>query len=171
MAVTLILGGARSGKSQRAESLAGQRSAAPVYVATAPLLLDDQEWQARLAHHRARRGKQWRLIEEELDLAAVLAKEAASADAVVVVDCITLWLSNMMFAQHDVTAEAEKLCTLLPSLAGDVILVSNEVGMGVVPEQALGRAFRDAQGRINQQLAASAHRVEWMMAGLSLSLK
>lgn len=170
MPSTLILGGARSGKSRRAQTLALRKSDAPIYVATAPLFADDEEWQQRIHCHRAERGAAWRLIEEQLDLLAVLKQEAV-AGSVVLVDCLTLWLFNLSNAGRDIDAEVGRLAALLPTLAGEVLLVANELGMGLVPEQALGRAFRDAQGRLNQQIAAAADRVEFVVAGLPLMIK
>lgn len=170
MSVTLILGGARSGKSRRAEAIALSMSEQPIYVATAPMIEGDTEWQVRIEHHRTERGAHWKVIEEELNLGAVLEKHAVAGNTVLV-DCMTLWLSNLFFAGRDVGSERNALCTLLPKLAGQVILVANEIGMGVVPESSEGRAFRDAQGRLNQQLAALAARVEFVAAGLPICLK
>jgi len=170
MSVTLILGGARSGKSRRAESIALSLCENPIYIATAPIIAGDPEWQARIDHHRSSRSDCWQLIEEELELASALQKHA-STNRAVLVDCLTLWLSNLMFAGEDVEAETEALGACLPTLAGEVILVANEVGMGLVPENSQGRAFRDAQGRLNQAVAAVANRVEFVAAGLPLKLK
>ena len=168
MSVTLILGGARSGKSSRAEALAVEWSDAPVYLATSRAMEEDAEWQARIARHRADRGAHWRLVEEPLDVVAELEKLDGET---VLVDCLTLWLANLMQAGRDVAAETEALCAALARFSGDVLLVSNEVGMGLVPETDLGRAFRDAQGRLNQAVAAVAGRVEFVAAGLPLLLK
>jgi len=170
MPVTLILGGARSGKSRRAESMALSLCEHPVYVATAPMIEDDHEWSARIEHHRQQRGETWQLVEEELELIRVL-QEYASEGRAVLVDCLTLWLSNLIFAGRNIEQETSALCTLLTTLSGNIILVANEVGMGLVPETAEGRAFRDAQGRLNQQLAAVADHVEFVAAGLPLCLK
>ncbi len=170
MPVTLILGGARSGKSRRAECLARDSGLSPVYLATAPRLPDDDEWRQRLLHHRARRGDDWRTVEEETALVETL-PDIVSPDCIVVVDCLTLWLSNLMHAGIEPVRETDKLCALLPELDGGIMLVSNEVGMGLVPETPLGRAFRDAQGRLNQRVAAVADRVEFVAAGLPLLLK
>jgi len=170
MSVHLILGGARSGKSRHAESLALSLCDHPVYIATAPVIKGDSEWLARIEHHRNNRRNCWQLIEEELALTTVLQKHARR-DQTVLVDCLTLWLSNLMFAAKGVDAEIEALCECLSALGGDVILVSNEVGMGLVPESSEGRAFRDAQGRLNQAVAAVADRVEFIAAGLPICLK
>jgi len=170
MPITLILGGARSGKSRHAEELAISLSDHPIYVATAPLIDNDHEWLVRIERHREERGKHWQVIEEELALTSVL-KAQDDPQSVVLIDCLTLWLSNLIFAGREVEGEVELLCELLPMLAGEVILVANEVGMGLVPESPEGRAFRDAQGRLNQRLAATADRVEFIAAGLPICLK
>jgi len=170
MPVRLILGGARSGKSRYGESLALSLCEQPVYIATAPVIEGDAEWQARIEHHRNKRSDRWQLVEEELALAGVLQKYGGR-ERVVLVDCLTLWLSNLMFAGKHIDSEIAALCECLPQMAGHVILVSNEVGMGLVPETAEGRVFRDAQGRLNQAVAAVADRVEFITAGLPLRLK
>jgi len=170
MSVTLILGGARSGKSSRAEAIAKSLHEKPVYVATAPLIDHDREWLARIERHRSQRGDMWQLVEEELALANVLQKHAV-AGQVVLVDCMTLWLSNLLYAERDIDLAVDQLSELLPQLSGDLIMVANEVGMGLVPESAEGRLFRDAQGRLNQRLAAMADQVEFVAAGLPLCLK
>jgi len=170
MSVSLILGGARSGKSHHAETIALSLCEHPFYIATAPMIEGDPEWLARIEHHRNHRSDCWQLIEEELALTTVL-KKYGGCGQVVLVDCLTLWLSNLMFAGKDVDAEIAVLCTCLPTLAGEVILVSNEVGMGLVPESSEGRTFRDAQGRLNQAVAAVADQVEFVAAGLPICLK
>ncbi|MBN4073228.1 bifunctional adenosylcobinamide kinase/adenosylcobinamide-phosphate guanylyltransferase [Mariprofundus ferrooxydans] len=170
MPVTLILGGARSGKSRRAEALALSLCEHPVYIATAPLIEGDHEWLARIERHRNDRDDHWRLLEEELELTRVLQKHAIKGQTVLV-DCLTLWLSNLMLADKNIDIETAILCKLLPTLPGHVILVSNEVGMGLVPETSEGRVFRDAQGRLNQQVAALADRVEFVVAGLPVCVK
>jgi len=170
MSVVLILGGARSGKSRRAEALALSLGDAPVYIATAPRIEGDDEWDARIQHHRADRDACWQVIEEELALVEALQSHAV-AGRVVLVDCLTLWLANLQFADNNIEQATEQLCTLLPLLVGEVVLVSNEVGMGLVPESPEGRAFRDAQGRLNQAVAAVADRVEFVAAGLPICLK
>jgi adenosylcobinamide kinase/adenosylcobinamide-phosphate guanylyltransferase len=161
--VSLILGGARSGKSARALALAIGRPR--TFVATAEPL--DAEMAERIARHRSERGPDWRLIETPLDLAPTV---AAHREGALVVDCLTLWLSNLMHAGRDVAAETEALLDALGG-SGRVILVSNEVGLSIAPENALARAFRDEQGRLNQRLAAVADHVELIAAGLPLALK
>ena len=211
MKVSLILGGARSGKSARALALAGRGT----FVATAEAL--DDEMADRIARHQAERGAEWRLVEAPLDLAPVI---AAHREGSMVVDCLTLWLSNLMHAGRDVAAETEALVNALraahPEPSGHIIedvrpasvrggrdpaapeverfgetpspvvyppgnpvaghaprivLVSNEVGLSIAPENALARRFRDEQGRLNQRVAAVADHVEFIAAGLPLVLK
>jgi len=168
--LTLVLGGARSGKSRYAESLFAALPPAwepPwVYVATAEP--GDEEMAARINAHRARRGPCWRTLEAPRDLqAALVACEKAPA----LVDCLTLWLSNLMLADADIDAEIERLEAVLASATAPVVLVANEVGSGIVPESPLGRKFRDLQGVLNQRIAARADRVVLMVAGLPLAVK
>ena len=167
-AVTLVLGGARSGKSRHAECLAEARPGDCVYLATAEPL--DGEMAARIQEHQARRGARWRTVEEPLALSGAL-REAAASDRVVLVDCLTLWLSNLLGAGRDPALETERLTTALTGLAGPVVLVSNEVGQGVVPDNALARAFIDHAGRLHQAVAAAASSVIFMVAGLPLQVK
>jgi adenosylcobinamide kinase / adenosylcobinamide-phosphate guanylyltransferase len=166
--LTLVLGGARSGKSRHAERLVLGSGLAPVYVATAEAL--DDEMAARIAAHRARRDALWRTIEEPLDLAGVLLRECAPERAVLV-DCLTLWLTNLMVREREVEAAIEALLTTLKSLRGPLVLVSNEVGQGVVPADAMARAFVDHAGRLHQRIAEQADFVVLMAAGLPLHLK
>lgn len=167
--VTLVLGGARSGKSSHAEALVRATGLQRVYVATAGA--HDAEMQARIAAHRAMRaGDGWRTIEEQIHVAAVIAREAGP-DRAVLVDCLTLWLSNLMLAGRDIAEAQTGLIAALAAAGGPVVLVANEVGLGLVPETPLGRAFRDAQGRLNQAVAAGAERVIFVAAGLPLVLK
>ncbi len=165
--LTLVLGGARSGKSRYAESVIAALPPPWVYVATAAA--GDAEMAVRIARHRSRRGKGWQTIEAPCDLAGAL---TGIADAnPVLVDCLTLWLSNRMLADADVEAETAHLETALARRRAPVVLVSNEVGAGIVPDNALARRFRDLQGRLNQRLAAHADRVVLMVAGLPLVVK
>lgn len=167
---TLILGGARSGKSAFAERLAEVGGKAVTYVATARA--GDAEMCARIAHHRARRPSHWRLSEEPLALADVLRREA-DAGRLLLVDCLTLWLSNLL-ADADperFARERQALLDVLPQLPGDVVLVSNEVGMGIVPLGELSRRFVDEAGRLHQALARQCERVLFVAAGLPLVLK
>jgi adenosylcobinamide kinase / adenosylcobinamide-phosphate guanylyltransferase len=165
--LTLVLGGARSGKSRYAESLIAALPPPRIYVATAEA--GDAEMAERIALHRTRRGGDWQTIEAPHDLPAVLA--TAATDAPVLVDCVTLWLSNRMLAGADMDIEAARLETALNGRHSGVVLVSNEVGFGIVPDNALARRFRDLQGRLNQQLAARADRVVLVVAGLPVMVK
>lgn len=166
---TLVLGGARSGKSAFAERLAAKSGLERLYLATATPF--DAEMAARIARHRVdRAGEGWQTLEEPFDIATVIHREAAST-RVMLVDCLTLWLNNLMFAGRDVAAAQAALLEALRQARGPVILVSNEVGLGLVPETALGRDFRDAQGRLNQAVAAQVTEVVFVAAGLPLKLK
>ena len=171
--VTLVLGGARSGKSTHAEklvtgSLFGATPRPAVYIATAEP--GDVEMATRIMAHRARRGAGWTTVEEPLNLADAL-EAAASHGQPVLVDCLTLWLSNLMHAGSDLDEAADGLVMVLDGYRSPVVFVSNEVGLGLVPETPLGRAFRDAQGRLNMRIAARADRVILMVAGLPLTFK
>ncbi len=166
--VSLILGGARSGKSARALALALAGEPPHVFIATAEAL--DGEMQERIRLHQAVRGESWGLVEEPLELAGAVRTNAAEGTTLVV-DCLTLWLSNLMHHERDVAVETEELLAALAAAPGRVVLVSNEVGMGLVPVTALGRDFRDAQGRLNQRIAGAADHVEFVAAGLPLLLK
>ena len=165
---TLVLGGARSGKSAFAERLVGDSGLARVYLATATA--GDDEMRSRITHHRERRGDGWITVEVPLALVDALTREASRGRAVLV-DCLTLWLSNLMFAERDPEVEARRLARFLDVAKHPVILVSNEVGLGLVPETPLGRSFRDAQGRLNQIVAATVPNVVFIAAGLPLWLK
>ena len=165
-ATTLVLGGARSGKSAYAEALFGDSPA--LYLATGQAL--DGEMAERIDHHRRRRGPGWSTLEEPLELAETL-DNVMRPDRPVLVDCLTMWLSNLMQANRDVERSLDRLCEVLANPAGPVVLVSNEVGMGLVPETRLGRNFRDHQGRVNQRVAAISRRVVFVAAGLPLVLK
>lgn len=167
---SLILGGARSGKSALAERLAMASGSEVIYIATAQA--NDGEMAARIAHHRASRPADWRSVEEPLALAATL-RQHARADRCLLVDCLTLWLSNLL--GHDdqgrFAQERDALLEVLPALAGQVLLVSNEVGLGIVPMGALTRRFVDEAGRLHQALAERCERVLFVAAGLPLVLK
>lgn len=163
--VTFILGGARSGKSARAVALAAPPR---IFVATGEAL--DDEMSARIAAHKAERGCDWGLIEEPLDLAAVLMSQS-SPETVLVIDCLTLWLSNLMHHDWDVGAQTDRLIDALRRVDGHAILVSNEIGLGLAPMESLSRRFRDAQGRLNQTVAAVADRVEFVVAGCPMVVK
>jgi adenosylcobinamide kinase/adenosylcobinamide-phosphate guanylyltransferase len=165
-ALTLVVGGARSGKSRFAEGLVTATARPRRYIATAEAW--DDEMRARIAQHRADRGA-WTTVEAPLDLAAALA--AADPGEAVLIDCATLWLTNHLLADHDLEAEGQSLLDALAACAAPVVIVSNETGWGIVPDNALARRFRDAQGRLNQRLAAQADLVVTVIAGLPLVLK
>jgi adenosylcobinamide kinase/adenosylcobinamide-phosphate guanylyltransferase len=165
--LTLVLGGARSGKSRHAEALIATRGPG-LYLATAEA--GDAEMTARIAEHRARRGAGWTTIEAPRDLVPALL-EHARADRPILVDCLTLWLSNLMLAGRDADAATAALVDALPRLAGPVVFVSNEVGLGIVPDNALARRFRDCAGRLNQAVAVACQCVVLVTAGLPLVLK
>jgi adenosylcobinamide kinase/adenosylcobinamide-phosphate guanylyltransferase len=178
----LIIGGARSGKSLLAEQRAVESGLRVVYVATAQAL--DGEMSQRIAHHQARRPAQWGLVEAPLELAAALRQNAAP-DVCLIVDCLTLWLSNLLFAGEaakqveagtpvecpKLRGEMQALIDTLPQLPGRIIIVSNEVGWGLIPMAAVSRLFTDEQGRLNQRVAAVSERVTLVAAGLPLVLK
>lgn len=174
MTVHLILGGARSGKSAYAEQLATQSKLAITYVATAQVY--DEEFAKRIAHHQARRPADWQLIEAPFNLASVL-ETLTKENTFFIVDCLTLWLAQCICPDCElpetVSWENERaaLIKALPNLKGDVILVSNEVGMGIVPLGEINRQFQDEQGRLNQAIAAIADKVSFIAAGLPLQLK
>lgn len=165
--LSLVLGGAASGKSAFAERLVLQGGGTPLYLATAQVW--DDEMAQKVATHRAARGDGWITVEEPLDVAGQLAK--LRADEPVLIDCATLWLTNVILGDHDPDAMSDDLITAVRVCPAPVTIVSNEVGQGIVPDNALSRRFRNAQGRLNQQLAAEADLVVAVMAGLPLVLK
>lgn len=166
--IDFVLGGARSGKTSMALARAEASDLSPVMVATAQAF--DEEMVARIAAHRAERGARWGLVEEPLDLAEALTREAR-AGRILMVDCLTLWLSNTLLAERDVDAAIAALVTALSGLCGPAILVSNEVGLGIVPDNALARRFRDLQGRLNREVARLADRVTLVVAGIEVTVK
>lgn len=166
-AVTLVLGGARSGKSRFGEALVAGHPGRHVYLATAEA--GDAEMAERIRRHRERRGSDWVTVEEPLDLPRAL--EAAARSGAVLVDCLTLWLTNLLQQSHDVGGATRELLAKLPSLDGPVVFISNEVGLGIVPDNALARAFRDHAGFLHQAVAAAADRVYFVAAGLPMLLK
>ena len=167
MTIILITGGARSGKSLRAESRALSFAGRPVYIATAEAF--DAEMRERIARHQARRGNDW--IEHQAPLALVEALDATDGGGARLVDCLTLWLSNLMHADRDCAQEAAQLADALVRQSSPVVLVTNEVGLGIVPDNALARAFRDAAGLLNQTIARVADEAEFVVAGLPMKLK
>jgi len=168
--ITFVLGGARSGKSLYAETLIGNMEN-PVYLATAEARHSDDrdgEMAQRITEHQKRRGPQWQTVEEPLNLAGALSAQTGSP---VLVDCLTLWLSNVIAAESDPGAETADLVRALEQAAGPIVVVANEVGLGIVPDNALARAFRDHAGRLNQAVAGVADRVVFVAAGLPMTLK
>jgi len=171
--LTLVLGGTRSGKSMHAEALvaahieASRQYRRATYIATAEA--GDGEMAQRIAEHRARRGDQWHTVEALLALGDAVMDTTERGP--VLIDCLTLWLSNVMHAGLDIDAETARLRDAFEHARSPVVCVSNEVGLGIVPETKLGREFRDAAGRLNQQIAAQADRVDFVAAGLSITLK
>ena len=163
----LITGGARSGKSTLAERMTLGLGTPAIYIATAEAL--DDEMADRIARHRARRGPEWQTIAAPLDLVGAL--HASDGQAPRLVDCLTLWLSNLMFAERDWALEAEALALCIARQTSPVIFVTNEVGAGIVPENALARAFRDAAGLTNQRIAAACDEVWFSIAGQPLKVK
>ena len=161
----LVLGGARSGKSRFAEALLGRVAAPWTYIATAQAF--DDEMRARIAEHRRRRDARWHAVEAPLDLTGAI----RAASGPVLVDCLTLWLSNLLLGGHDVDRAGDALEAALAGRAQPTVLVSNEVGLGVVPDNALARRFRDHAGRLHQRIAAQADLVVFMVAGLPIHVK
>ena len=181
MASTLVLGGARSGKSAYAERLAGASGKEVIYVATAQA--GDGEMAARIARHRKQRNQTWMVVEEPLALGSTIEKWSGP-ERLILVDCLTVWLSNLLFSQTQVYPEVGEIIPpacfqeerthflqALEQARGDVVLVSNEVGMGVIPQGAISRWFVDEAGRLNQSMAAGCERAVWVAAGLPLMLK
>lgn len=174
MAVHLILGGARSGKSAYAEQLASESKQVVTYIATAQVY--DDEFAQRVAHHKARRPSDWQIVEAPFNLAETLAKHTKE-NTCVIVDCLTLWLAQCICPDCESPEavswdnERSALLTILPTLKGTVLLVSNEVGMGIVPLGEINREFQDEQGRLNQAIAKLADDVSFIAAGLPIKLK
>lgn len=163
--VTLVLGGARSGKSAHAESLI-ESLGGGVYIATAEAW--DDEMRDRIRLHQARRGSHWQTREVPLDLAAAVGEHVGTP---ILIDCLTIWLSNLMHYERDADAAIDELLKAFAGVTAPVVVVSNELGLGIVPENALARSFRDVHGRMNQTVAAAASRVVFVAAGLPLTLK
>ncbi|MEG9861017.1 MAG: bifunctional adenosylcobinamide kinase/adenosylcobinamide-phosphate guanylyltransferase [Parvularculales bacterium] len=166
--VTLVLGGTRSGKSRYAEDLVRSASGRPTYIATAEAL--DEEMAERITKHKIRRGEGWQMIEEPLEITQALGRLTPESE-VVLVDCLTVWLANIMGAERDVVQESAALVAQVQRLNVPVVLVSNETGLGIVPDNAMARAFRDHGGVLAQKIAAIAQSVVLMIAGLPLHLK
>ncbi|WP_422343094.1 bifunctional adenosylcobinamide kinase/adenosylcobinamide-phosphate guanylyltransferase [Parasphingorhabdus sp.] len=166
--IALVLGGTRSGKSSFAQNMAEESGNRLVYIATAEAL--DDEMSDRIAHHKQDRGSRWTTVEEPLDIAAVITAHS-NQETTLLIDCLTIWLSNVMLAGQDVATAVDGLAQALSRASGSMILVSNEVGSGIVPESPLGRQFRDEAGWMNQRIAAAADDVALVTAGLPLWLK
>jgi adenosylcobinamide kinase/adenosylcobinamide-phosphate guanylyltransferase len=164
----LVLGGQRSGKSRYAEELVIASGLSPVYLATAAS--GDGEMRERIALHRARRGEGWRTVEEPLELATALARETGEGFHVLV-DCLTLWVTNQIGADRSLDDETSRLLEVLARVTGPVVLVTGEVGLGIIPANALSRRFADALGLVNQRVASVVDRVVLVAAGLPLILK
>lgn len=165
---TLVLGGARSGKSDFAERLINESGLEAVYIATGRSF--DREMEVRIGEHQARRGPAWRTIEEPLALVETLAAQALEGRALLV-DCLTLWVTNLMMENRCVADESSRLADCLSTLSAMVVFVSNEVGLGIVPENRMAREFRDHAGRLHQMIAAQADEVYFIAAGLPLKMK
>ena len=168
----LVIGGCRSGKSRYAEQWVAENFSDKVFVATLEAC-NDAEMDQRIALHRQSRGRGWLTVEEPLDLAGVLGKNETGAE-VFLVDCLTMWLTNMMmqeFSDETIQREVVRLCTTVGTIDTSVVLVANEVGLGIVPESPLGRRFRDLAGWTNQQMASVCRQVVLVAAGLPLRLK
>ena len=166
--ITLVIGGTRSGKSRYAEKLADVGLKDKVYLATAEA--GDAEMKHRIQLHRDRRGDDWTTVEEPLALAAAI-EAHTQTDTFMLVDCLTLWLTNLLLAGRDIEKETARLIDVLATASGTIVLVSNEVGQGIVPDNALARTFRDEAGKLNQRIADVANRVVLVTAGLPLALK
>ena len=165
--VSFVLGGARSGKSTYAEQLIEATGLPKVYIATAQAF--DDEMQTRIAEHQSRRTG-WQTIDAPLDMANAINAQRGKNNAVLV-DCLTLWLTNLLINEHDIPAAFHVLLGILRQTDYPIVLVSNEVGLGIVPENALARAFRDHTGRLHQLIAAQADHVHFIAAGLPIKLK
>lgn len=166
--IALVLGGARSGKSSFAQALAENETGDLIYIATAQAF--DAEMTERIARHRSDRGPRWQTVECPLGLADAIAEHQGEGKTILV-DCLTLWLSNLMLGDHDIAAAVSDLITGLKDSSAKVVLVSNEVGQGIVPDNALGRRFRDEAGWLNQAAARAATNVWFVTAGLPQQLK
>jgi adenosylcobinamide kinase/adenosylcobinamide-phosphate guanylyltransferase len=168
--LVVLLGGARSGKSACAEALARRHDGAVTYIATAPHIAGDDDLEARIARHRAERPAHWTTVEDELDLAGALVR---AGDAVAIVDCVTTWIGNLMFhgrVEAEVMAAADAAIAVAASRPATTIVVSNEVGMGIVPADQSSRTYRDLLGRVNQRWVAAADRALLLVAGKAIAL-
>ena len=165
-----IFGGARSGKSQFAEKLCLESDCRLLYIATSPVIQGDAEYADRIKKHQDRRGPRWRVIEEELDLVKILEKESAP-DQAILIDCMTLWLNNVLYHRLPIDERLDAFIAAMKASQSKIILISNEVGQGIVPSNPEVRAFRDHQGRLNQTLAEHCERVIEVRVGMPVLLK
>ena len=163
-----VLGGASSGKSIYAEELVSRLPGAPIYLATAQAF--DDEMADKVEVHRRRRGVDWTTVEEPYDLPDAISEHGVT-DTVLLVDCLTLWLFNLVSAERDITDQTEALIKAISGVEGRIVLVSNEIGLGLVPDNVVGRRFRNLHGTLNQAVAATADRVVFIAAGLPVTLK
>lgn len=168
MTITLVLGGARSGKSRHAQLIAESAGGPLVFIATAEPF--DEEMTARIARHQGDRGPRWRTEEAPVNLPGAI-HDHGREGATLLIDCVTVWLGNLMHHDHDIDAACDALVMALEAAQGDAIIVANEVGLALVPETAMGRRFRDAAGILNQRLAALADRVDLVVAGLAMPIR
>jgi adenosylcobinamide kinase/adenosylcobinamide-phosphate guanylyltransferase len=167
--IVLVLGGARSGKSAYAENLAVRHKGPKFYIATAEAF--DEEMHDRIKHHRSNRAEDgWETIEAPFDLANAI-RDHASKKSFILLDCITVWIGNLLHKQSAVYPQVDELCSALAAAQGTIIIVSNETGLGIVPDNPMARAFRDEAGRANQAIAKIAGEVVFVVAGLPLTLK
>ena len=167
--ITLILGGARSGKSAHGEMLALQDFSSPIYIFTAQAW--DDEMKSRIKTHKKRRaGKNWTDIEAPIKLSAAIKNNAVSNNCILV-DCLTLWLTNLMMKEYDIDTAIDELLGIIRSAPGEIIFISSEVGLGIVPENSMARRFRDLSGKLHQKLAIEAENVLLMVAGIPMVVK
>lgn len=166
--IQFVLGGARSGKSAHAEGLAESAGNAPIYIATAEIF--DTETESRVALHRERRGAHWQLVEAPVDLPQAITA-ADTKGSVMLIDCLSVWITNILVHGHDTDEATDALAAALASCEGHIVLVASETGLGIIPENKLSRRFRDANGRLNQAIAALADEVFFVAAGIALRIK
>lgn len=165
--IKFIIGGTRSGKSEYAESIANASGCELIYIATASA--GDSEMSERIKKHKERRGKNWQTIEEEIDISVII--KQSSNQKLILIDCLTLWISNLLHYNLDIEVETEKLLNALKTTKSDIILVSNEVGQGIIPDNALARKFVDEAGILHQKIAKIAHEVFFVTAGIPTKIK
>jgi adenosylcobinamide kinase/adenosylcobinamide-phosphate guanylyltransferase len=166
--IRFVLGGARSGKSAYAESLALKSGGDLVYIATAEIF--DEEMEARIDLHRQRRGPEWKLVEAPVDLPQAI-RASDGENTVILVDCLSVWTTNLLIHEQDIAQSRDALLETLRDCRGSIVLVASETGLGIVPDNALSRRFRDANGLLNQAVAATADEVFFMTAGIALRIK